>query len=249
MQHAAARTAGALAPSLPPLPSGSPTAVPFRIAFPDVSSPVPPGFRADDRIDDAESIRVRATQSYLASRAHGHAPGGLARHLWEEFYREYDPYIRRVVRSWNMPPADTEDCVQEAWLEIVLKLASLKYDPERGRLRNWLFMVVRRKMIHHLRRKNRRPLQPLSDPESEALSPAPDPAAECERREDRQRAQRILAVMRRHVSKTNHEILRLRWLEDLSAVEIAPIVRLAPEQVRYRLARMTKKMRALHAAG
>jgi RNA polymerase sigma factor (sigma-70 family) len=161
-------------------------------------------------VDDAESIRVPGDAIVPAHgptathRRFGAAPVG-------GFYREYDPYIRRVVRSWNMPPADAEDCVQEAWLEIVLKLASLKYDPERGRLRNWLFMVVRRKMIHHLRRKNRRPLQPLSDPESEALSPAPDPAAECERREDRQRAQRILAVMRRHVSKTNHEILRLRW--------------------------------------
>jgi RNA polymerase sigma factor (sigma-70 family) len=241
MRHAAVRTADATAIGFSPLPSGDSAAVSFRIAFPNISTPAPPA----SRIDDVESLRLRAAQAYLTSRGRGQAASGLARHLWEDFYREYDPYIRRVVRSWNMPAADTEDCVQEAWLEIVLKLASLKYDPRRGRLRNWLFMVVRRKMIHHLRRKNRRPVQPLTDPDGEAFSPADDPAAECQRREDRERARRLLAAMRRHVSKVNHEILRLRWLEDLTAAEIAPIVRLAPEQVRYRLARMTKKMRAL----
>jgi RNA polymerase sigma factor (sigma-70 family) len=202
--------------------------------------------------DDVDLELLRAVQAYLGRLSHHPASDAADRGCWERFYRRYDHFIRRVVRAWHLSDADTEDCIQEVWAELITKLAGVDYDPRRGRLRSWLFTFVRRKVIRFLRRKSRHSTQSLTNPAATLVSLDCDPSTACERQEDRQLVRRMLAVLRTQVSDTNYQVLHLRWIDGRSSAEIAAMVNLTRDQVHYRLGRMKRKLRTLiapHIAG
>jgi RNA polymerase sigma factor (sigma-70 family) len=194
-----------------------------------------------------EAERVWATQDYLRSRSLKRPTCFETHQSWDDFYAEYAPYVRRMVRSWNMSAADEDDCVQEIWMEIISKLTSLDYDPRRGHLRGWLFLLVRRKMIRHLRRRKSRKEELIADPEKTLTGSEAEPWARFAERERRDMVRRTLASMRRRTSQTNYRMLYLRWIDGRSTLEIAEAVKLTPEQVRYRLSRMKTKLHSMLA--
>ena len=211
----------------------------------------PPAAESRPR-DDVDLELLRAVQAYLSRRSRHSASDAAERGCWERFYRRYDPFIRRVVRAWQLSDADTDDCIQEVWAELITKLAGVNYDPRRGRLRSWLFTFVRRKVIRFLRRKSRHSAQSLADPAAMLVSRDCDPSTACQRQESRQLVRRMLAVLRTQVSDTNYQVFHLRWIDGRSSAEIAARVNLTQDQVHYRLGRLKRKLRTLiapHVAG
>lgn len=200
--------------------------------------------------EDAELEQFRGVQAHLRRLSQRLEPDPAQRGCWDQFYERYDPLIRRVVRSTlrrGASDADTEDCVQEVWAELVTKLVGLDYDPRRGQLSSWLFTFARRKVIRFIHRKSRHPAQQLTDPAATVADRDGDPSIACGRRENRQLVRHTMARLRTRVSEVNYQVLRLRWIDGRTSAEIAAEVNLTQDQVRYRLRRMKRKFRVLIA--
>lgn len=206
-----------------------------------------PPFGESSPPGDMDLELLKAVQIYLGRLGRPVAPGAAEHTCWERFYRQYDPLIRRLVRSWRLSDADTDDCIQEVWTELIAKLAEVDYNPQRGRFRSWLFTFVRRKVIRFTYRKSRHSNRSLADSEATLAGRDDDPSTACQRREDRQLVHRMLAVLRTRVSDTNYRVLHLRWIDGRSNAEIAARVNLTQDQVRYHLQRAKRKLRTLIA--
>ncbi len=76
-----------------------------------------------------------------------------AHHAWEEFYRLYGPVILNFARKSGLDGGSGEDVLQETMIALLRIMPDFQYDKNRGRFRNLLIMIVRRKIIKGLRRK------------------------------------------------------------------------------------------------
>jgi DNA-directed RNA polymerase specialized sigma24 family protein len=74
-----------------------------------------------------------------------------------------------------------------------------------------------------------------------------DPATACQRAWDRATLQTVLAELRTRVSELNFRLLQKRLIECQDVSDVADALHLTPEQVRYRLYRTLRKLRALMA--
>lgn len=89
------------------------------------------------------------------------------RQLFEVLMRRYNQRVYRVIRSMLRDEAETEDAMQQAWLQAWRQLGQLEAGASVG---GWIARIASREALSRLRR--RRPLEPLPDGEGEL--PAPD---------------------------------------------------------------------------
>lgn len=74
---------------------------------------------------------------------------------WERFCRVYGPPIIRYAQKLGLAEADARDVMQESLLVLIRLLPRFRYDPARGRFRNYLLTIVHRQALAHLRRAGR----------------------------------------------------------------------------------------------
>lgn len=210
------------------------------------ATPRPPGHGAHTRQESPFTAKsIRAARDYLQSPADRRTePDSDSRRSWEEFYTICDPLIRRIVQTWRIPRSDVDDCVQEVWMEVAGPSGLSGYDPRRGSFEAWLFTLIRRKVGRHVRGASRQPVVGLFD-SAARRDPATDPVDAFQRREDRELVRHALEVLRTRVSEKSYRVVRLRWIEGRETPEIADDVNLTPDQVRYRLQRMKRKLQSL----
>ncbi|HEX4589836.1 MAG TPA: sigma-70 family RNA polymerase sigma factor [Gemmataceae bacterium] len=67
---------------------------------------------------------------------------------WGQFIALYAPLIYGYVRKQGLQDADAADLCQDVLAAVAGAVGRLDYDPARGSFRNWLFTVVRRKLIN-----------------------------------------------------------------------------------------------------
>jgi len=200
--------------------------------------------------DDTDLRMLKAVQAYLSSLSRRPIHDDVEHDSWDRFYEQYNPFIRRVVQSSlrrRIADADTDDCTQQVWAELITKLGTLNYDSRRGPFRAWLFTFVRRQAIRFIRRQSRQFAQQLADPGATLADRDGDPRMACQRQEDRQLVRHMLAVLRTRVSEVNYQVVHLRWIDGQNSAEIAARVNMTQDQVRYRLQRMKRKLRTLIA--
>ncbi len=77
--------------------------------------------------------------------------------LWEEFLKIYTPVVFGFLRTKGLQDADASDVTQETFRAVARSIQSFNLNPEKGRFRNWLFVIVRNKLIDHSRRSQREP--------------------------------------------------------------------------------------------
>jgi RNA polymerase sigma-70 factor (ECF subfamily) len=76
---------------------------------------------------------------------------------WSEFADVYGPLVRAYCRRWGLQDADARDVEQEVLAQVSRSIAAFEYEPARGRFRDWLGTVTRRKIARLLERsKDRR---------------------------------------------------------------------------------------------
>jgi RNA polymerase sigma-70 factor (ECF subfamily) len=210
---------------------------------------------ADARVDAAVLMKTARTldigeeflgesKAYLECRSQGGEPPPPLVEAWKRLYEFYSPRIRAFLRSCNLADADLNDCSQEVWQDVVAKLAHFHQDPSRGQLSTWIMTLARNKAVDSIRRRNRHLSRSLEDNEAIAQrDPGPDPAAEYERRQTLAQVQQILLELSGKVSQTSFQVLYQRWIEGRPTAEVAAALELTPEQVRFRMHRMKRKIR------
>ena len=196
---------------------------------------------------DIDRHLLEDTQAYLELRSQcsDDPPPSLV-DAWEHFYEFCTPLIRSIVATHRLTEEDVSDCVQEVWEVVIAKLRDFHYDPERGRFRIWLSTLARNKAVDLVRWRNRHAVITLeADSGRDLCSRDDDPVTAYERYRTRTLVRGALAALARKVSPRSYEILYLHWIEGRTVAEIAPLLNLTAEQVRYRHHRVKQKLRQL----
>ena len=76
---------------------------------------------------------------------------------WNTFVALYAPLVYRYVRHRGLQDADAADLTQEVLGEVVRAIRSFDYRPERGRFRDWLRTIARRRLARFLQGRSCRP--------------------------------------------------------------------------------------------
>lgn len=150
--------------------------------------------------------------------------------LFERYNSRLIYYLRRIVRN----PSDVEDVLQDVWLAVLQKIATLE-QPEA--FKSWIYRIAHNRAISRIRK--RRPDVSLEDLHQEAVGPAVGPSSGSGREVDENLfagydAIDVHAGLER-LSSVHREALTLRFLDDLSYQEIAKIVGSSVGTVRSRL--------------
>jgi RNA polymerase sigma factor (sigma-70 family) len=75
---------------------------------------------------------------------------------WTDFVDLYAPVVYGYARKQGLQDADAADLSQEVLRAVAGAIGRFEYDPARGAFRNWLFTVVRRKLINWQTAQERR---------------------------------------------------------------------------------------------
>jgi RNA polymerase sigma-70 factor (ECF subfamily) len=144
---------------------------------------------------------------------------------WGEFFRRYWPVIYGYARRRRCSEHTCEEIVQEVMLKVFQHRDVFRYDPQRGRFRDWLATIVR----HQVAEYRRRPAQRVrgiggDDPapaEPEADTPSPDD--EWEAVYERGLLLVLLDLVRRETNPRDYLAFELTTLGELSPEAVAQI--------------------------
>ncbi|MCM8531308.1 MAG: sigma-70 family RNA polymerase sigma factor [Lentisphaeraceae bacterium] len=75
---------------------------------------------------------------------------------WDEFHFYYAPYVRNLVRQFNLPEADVSDVTQLILVRVWKSLPTFNYDKSKGLFRSWLAAISRNATINFLDSKSSR---------------------------------------------------------------------------------------------
>jgi len=196
--------------------------------------------------EDVDEEFLNKVKSYLECRSRGVDPPPPLVEAWNCFYDTYAPRIKRFLGHRGLADEDRNDCFQDIWKEVIVNLAHFRHDPRRGCLATWLMTLARNKAVDSIRRRSRQLPECLGrDGANALLDPHPDPGAEYERRRTQALVWSVLGELSGQVSPTSFEVLYLRWIEGRPTSEIAAALELTPDQVRFRICRMKRKLRDL----
>ncbi len=77
---------------------------------------------------------------------------------WTEFCTHFQPVVIQFARKLGLSNVEAEDAAQETMATFFKAFKSGKYDPDKGRLSNWLFGIAKRVTLNL---RGRRPLEKL----------------------------------------------------------------------------------------
>lgn len=147
--------------------------------------------------------------SHVLDAAREHDPAAI-----EALYRRYAPAVLAWHRARVADAHLAEDLTSEAFLAVLKALPSYQGGPEA--LAGWIYTLVRRDLVDHLRRVQRRPETTVEITE-DLGGTAPDVADVAVARGDAADVRAALAQL----SPDQREVLVMRVVAGLSAQEIA----------------------------
>ena len=133
----------------------------------------------------------------------------------EAVYRRYAPAVLAWFRSRLGDGHLAEDLTGDAFVAVIGALPGYQGGPEA--FAGWLFTLVRRDFVDHLRRTSRRPETPMAEVASFMTATSPDAADEVLARADGDLVRAALAQL----SPDQREVLVLRVVAGLTAPEVA----------------------------
>ncbi len=133
----------------------------------------------------------------------------------EAVYRRYAPAVLGWFRSRLGDSHLAEDLTGDAFVAVLGALPRYTGGPEA--FAGWLFTLVRRDFVDHLRRTGRRPETPVAEPVEHGV--VADTADEVLARDDQARVRSALA----RLSPDQQEVLVLRVVAGLTAPEVAAL--------------------------
>ncbi|MGL4464463.1 MAG: RNA polymerase sigma factor [Planctomycetia bacterium] len=140
---------------------------------------------AGEQEDDQTRVELlSAVQKYLLRRGSQKVGDETPDEVqaWIEFYETYNRILRRFAHKIGFVPAEADDLLQEVWVNVVDQLGEFDYTQSKGRLRSWLYAIIKRRAVDFWRR--RKDVFPITDALSADLADerSVDPYDEMERR-------------------------------------------------------------------
>jgi RNA polymerase sigma-70 factor, ECF subfamily len=152
---------------------------------------------------------------------------------FEELYRSTFPRVYAYVASLLRDRSAAEDVTSAAYERAYRKRTG--FSARRGTPEAWLFGIARNAALDELRRNKRR-AKLEADP-ADASSPGPDEAAE-----QHLRREQILAALA-SLDAHDRDLVALKFIGELSNIEIARVLRISESNVGTRLHRAVDKLR------
>lgn len=165
-----------------------------------------------------------------------------AQHRDEQAWIELDRRYRRLTFGWCMyrlkDHNEAEECSSETMLRIHTRL--LKFDPLRGKFRNWAWTICRDVLVDRLRRLKVMPLTSIESVTETLADPRPGPPSRYRHRLTTQVLESELARMPEKIR------LALELVRQGSSIRAAArSARMHEHTLRYHLKRLILRVRAL----
>jgi len=160
------------------------------------------------------------------------------RTLYDRYFPRVYDFVQRRLRN----RADTEETVQEVFINLFSSVASFRGDAPFGA---WVFGVTRRTVASRFKRKQH-PTVPLGDddtqePVSPSLTRHPDPL---EAYEGRERLERLAEIALHELTRDQRELFRLHHLQHHSIQAIARMLDKSEDSIKSNLYRARKRLLA-----
>lgn len=153
------------------------------------------------------------------------------------WYEAHGPAIYNYIRFHVASPDVAEDLTAETFLRAVR--AHDRYDPSRGDAKTWLFSIAANLLRDHARRSRVRQYVPLGS-FRDLVCDAPSPE---ERLLHEESVARLLDAVAR-LPAGDREIIGLRYASGLDTRDVAELLGISEANVRTRLWRALKRLRA-----
>ena len=204
----------------------------------------PIGFCRAIAVSDAAAMNS-TTQATLLERLRD----GDAVMAWEEFFQRYGRLIYVAARSRGCREHTAEEIVQEVMLTVFQQRDVFRYDPQRGRFRDWLRSVVRNAVAEHRRAPSQRIRAQGGDSQKCFPEPSDDgvPDAAWEAAFEESLLAALLDMVRREVAPETYQAFELLTLKELSGRQVARITGLSRNAVYLARRRVLQRLRELGA--
>lgn len=162
---------------------------------------------------------------------------------WRTFVQVYLPLVLSYCRRRGLQDADAADVSQDVLAELARAIRTFEYDPRRGRFRDWMGTITRRKIarFHHQRSRGAAaPAATLVDLENTvAAEPDPEWTEEFHARILQVSLERI----RPHFEERTWQAFEKVWLDNCPALETARALDLPIDMVYVAKSRVLKRLR------
>lgn len=157
----------------------------------------------------------------------------------ELIYSEYRDKVFHYLKSRTGNQQIAEDLLSQVFLKIHEQFS--RYDSTKASLSTWIYTVTRNTLNDHLRRQRRIAF----DEYEEALKNVADGEMEAVDQVIREEQLNILASSLKMLPAREREIIVLRYYYDKTAKEVAGLMGLSHENVRYLQSKAIAKLRNL----
>jgi RNA polymerase sigma-70 factor (ECF subfamily) len=138
---------------------------------------------------------------------------------WETFVDTYLPMIYRYARRMGLQDADAADVSQEVLVEVARCIRAFEYQPGRGRFRDWLGVLVRRRVFRFLKKQGRGSGDACGEDPNRPEGSSADVAWDDEF--NTRILDMAMARARPHFEPTTWRAFEAVWLENRRAAEVA----------------------------
>jgi RNA polymerase sigma-70 factor (ECF subfamily) len=151
---------------------------------------------------------------------------------WDSFFQRYWPVVYAYARHRGCSEHTSEEIVQDVMLTVFKQRDVFRYDPCRGRFRDWLHRVT----SNRIAQRRRRPAERVrahgdSCPVTEPFSPALEPDVAWETAFEHTLLSALVDIVRHEFNPRDFVAFELTALGDLSPAHVARLLRVTRNMV------------------
>lgn len=167
---------------------------------------------------------------------------------WHDFFDRYWRTIFAYARRLGCQDQSADDVVQEVLLVVFEGREVFRYDPARGRFRDWLAAVVRNTVARRRRGRDDRVRRAAAEPVvAELAGKTATPGEDCQTAFENTLLCSALEIVRREVSAETYQAFELAVLHGVTGADIARVTGLSRNAVYKARARVLKRLQELGA--